>query len=57
MTYKGYSISKSYEMPVMLGHCEKDFLWHVFRKGMANCVLFDTLKEAKEWVNKQICKL
>lgn len=56
MTYKGYNISKSYEMPIMLGHYEKDFLWHVFRKGMANCVLFDTLKEAKEWVNKQICK-
>lgn len=51
MTYKGYSITKEYEVPMLMG---REYLWSVFT-GKMN-LWFDTLKEAKEWVNKQLNK-
>lgn len=50
MTYKGYSITKEYYVPYLMG--SDRHRWLVFK----NCrnVWFNTLREAKEWVNKQI---
>lgn len=52
MTYKGYSITKEYYVPSLYG--KETHQWLVYKNS--NGVWFDTMREAKEWVNEQINK-
>lgn len=50
MKYKGYNISKEFYIPSLMGY--EKHRWLVFKNGK-NC-WFNTLKEAKEYINKKI---
>lgn len=53
MNYKGYRISKEFYVPSLMG--SEKHRWLVFKDGKN--VWFNTLREAKEWVNKHICSM
>ena len=52
MVYKGYRISKEYYVPYLRG--KETHQWLVYKNGKG--VWFDTLREAKEYVNRQMDK-